>query len=147
LAVLGKGHLSTNSWAVFSAMSVDEQACRDAVFDIITDENENPHLRASAIWAVSNHANDEGLRVLADRVADTTPAQRSGLMPAFDETFPFYHNPIAAGYRITVQTNSEANSTIGSIAISRLKTLTGQDFGDDVGAWRQWIEAQEDSPE
>lgn len=139
LTVLQIDHPRLQNRAVFPAMSSGDERCRDAVRAILADDGRDPDLRDFAIWAVFHHGETEDWLLLADLVTDRTVADSFRLEPAFDETFPFYDDGFTEGFRYTH--GPVGTHTLGSIAQSRLKALTGQDFGGDAEAWREWIEA------
>ena len=59
-----------------------------------------------------------------------------------DPTFPFYDHPAIRASRLHAQQiASQERPTLNKVAEAKLKELTGQDFGDDADAWREWVKA------
>ena len=59
-----------------------------------------------------------------------------------DPTFPFYDHPAIRASRLHAeQMAKQERLPLNKVAEAKLKELTGQDFGDNADAWREWVEA------
>ncbi len=104
---------------------------------IITDAQMRGDVRAEAIRALPAAPGPDALLALANMLGDRTRSFQYGWLPAFDPTYPFYENIIMQLQRRYPEPHRQP--TLGHVAHEKLAALTGQDFGLDLRAWREWI--------
>jgi hypothetical protein len=114
-------------------------APEDTLRRIIADRQMRADVRADAIAALPSSAGKDSFLALVDLLGDATFVLPRQYLPVFDPTFPFYGH---VGMReARLRPVGQGATTIGVLAYSRLKVLSGQDFRGDAKAWREWIAA------
>jgi hypothetical protein len=142
---------------------------------VFTDnaKDNDPGVRAASLRGISNHGGPELVPIVVDHLRDTdasvrieaarslqrlhNPVAIPALLDALDpekepETQVRAHAAEALGQygesRVIdtlVKTLDDENLAINLATVNSLKTLTGQDFGYDRGAWAAWNKATKEA--
>ena len=129
------GLLSQAAWA---AVETAPEEAGTRLRALIRDNEANPPLEATLLHQLPG--DKESLRVLAEHLAAEDVLRVDVAWRR--ETFPLYEHPALMCLR--EQSDEEEGKkfmTLGQVAERRLKQLTGEDFGKDVAAWEEWINA------
>ena len=110
---------------------------------LLHDPDTNPEIRFSAIGTLRQKKSVSSLNALVDTLDDTIPYSSTPWW-LDDKDFPLAAHKLfrecLPEIRKYYEENEPPEKTFGQLAQDALKTATGQDFGTDKAAWKEWIE-------
>lgn len=125
---------------------IPEQAGR-VIPQIAANSDLPAHVRATAICLMPKIPDKEALVILTRLLDDDAIWNRSSIDPlkTLDPSHPLYDAPgtsaLLGVLKQLFEKDRQHPRTLADAAENKLKKLTGQDFGKDAAAWREWIES------
>jgi hypothetical protein len=128
-----------------AAAALDEmlpEEANEANWALLRNPRARPSHKAAAMAAVGGDPSKADLLLLVDSLDDASPLDRKERYSAiFDGSSPFRDHPMLKAAREEMAARTEGKvATLGLKAAQVLGRLTGQNFGQDAAAWREWIE-------
>lgn len=125
----------------FSSPSIEDRDKR--LIQLLHDPNTPPEIHSCAISTLGKAKTASSLNALVDILDDTT-LYDSAPWWLNDKDFPLSDHKLfrecLPEIRKYYEENEPPEKTFGQLAQDALKTATGQDFGTDKAAWKEWIE-------
>ena len=106
---------------------------------LLQDRSADSLVRSAALVAICRRPTPQALLEVMDVIASDASASFVLTQGLQNPEYPFRDRPVVR--QISAWSEASAQSaTIGHWAIQYLAQATGQNFGDDASAWKQWIQ-------
>ncbi len=129
--------------AIDRAVKISSEEAKSVIYRLVSDDNVDARVRASAMGHLHKDVGREGLLTLVEALDDDRGRHIDYHFSA-DKSGPLAEHPcVRWGRRMWEKRykDSAKSQTLGDLAENKLKQLTKQDFGKDAKAWRKWIAA------
>jgi hypothetical protein len=150
------GHASADAWLIdrldtasppvraWAVLTVSKALADEASWrlgPILRDDAAEPATRSVALHALAARPTPEALLEIVDGLGSDAPFVTNPVTQFVnDQSYPFYHRAGIRQARAQLSASRRSAPTLGQAAVAWLAQITGQDFGDDAQAWRDWIE-------